>query len=109
MQDDLIFRITSFLPYPWVSRMDRTIYQQYPQLDPVKMLRKCIFASLTGYWIANLKGWNRYYSAIFATCPLLAKFLWDEWTLSKTLTPYGTIDFKGTAKLSIKSHYPLLD
>lgn len=65
-----------------------------------------MIASFAGYWIAKVKSWNRFYSSIIASSPLLIKFLWDEWALSKTLKPYGTIDFKGTPQLSIKHHYP---
>ena len=70
--------------YPWVSRDDRRIYERYPGLDPVGLGKKCFLGAFGGYWVGRLAGWNRTLTASVFTLPLIAKFLVDEWRLSRS-------------------------
>lgn len=93
MEDDIFRKITKMIPYPWVSRMDRNLYIEHPELDPVKLFQRTTIAAIAGYWIAKIKGWNRPLLCIGATLPLVLIFLHNEWKL-KDLKPAGVINFQ---------------
>lgn len=77
MQNDWALQAARVIKYPWVSRIDRTIYQQHPELDPVGLARKCLLAGITGYWVSRFMKWNRYIGTSIAVLPFAVKFLSD--------------------------------
>jgi hypothetical protein len=103
MERDWVYRAAWWVNYPWIARIDRSIYQGYPQLDPVRLLRHCFYAALGGYAVARVAGWNRLWCSAGLVLPLLVKFLADEWRLSSELPPPGLIDFRKTPKLQLPS------
>ena len=94
-----MYKVIQFINYPWISRMDRKVYEKYPELDPVKMGRYCLVAGVAGYWLGKVKRWNKTILTVGFAMPFLIKFMTDEWRLSSELTPASTIDFKKYPKL----------
>ena len=77
MENDWVYRVGQLVNYPWVSRMDRTIYEEYPQIDPVGLARRCFFAGIGGYSLGRYMGWNRSLSTLVSVLPFITKFLAD--------------------------------
>ena len=46
--------------------------------------------------------WNRSLSAFGSILPFVAIFLFQEWQLSKELTPYGEVQFNKMPKINIE-------
>ena len=82
--------------------MDRNIYNQHPQLDPVGLARKCLVAGVGGYWLGRTMKWNRSLCVFGSVLPFVSLFLFQEWQLSKELTPYGEVQFNKIPKLNIE-------
>ena len=75
MQKDPIFTIINSINYPWVNRLDRNVYQKYPQLDPTKLVIKSFVAGAIGYWFAIFTQKNKPLFATIATLPFIAHYL----------------------------------
>ena len=77
MEKDYVLRICNLINYPWISRTDRSIYEKYPQLDPVGMARKCFFMGLIGYGVARFMRYNRVLVTFGGIMPFAVKFIVD--------------------------------
>lgn len=88
MQKDSFFTIINSINYPWVNRLDRNIYQKYPQLDPTKLAIRSFAAATAGYWLALFTQKNKILFASLATLPIITHYLYEEWKLSKDLKSF---------------------
>jgi len=75
MQKDTIFTIINSINYPWVNRLDRNVYQKYPQLDPTKLAVRTFVAAGVGYWFGIFTQKNKNLFAGLATLPIFAHYL----------------------------------
>lgn len=83
MQNDPVYQLTKNIPYPFVSRLDRSLYQEHPELDPASLIRKALFLSVPTYWAGKLTGYGGYRIAAVVNVGLLAWFLGQEWKVSQ--------------------------
>ena len=99
MEQDIVYKICKIIEYPWASRIDRTVYKKYPELDPVKVGQMCMVAGIVGYWIGKIRRRSRVGLAMGCMAPFVGKFLVDEWRIAKEVQKDGRIDFKKYPKI----------
>ena len=77
METDWVYRLCQLVKYPWVSRIDRKVYQEHPELDPIILARRSFFGGLGSYAVARWMGWNRVLTVSGCLSIFVAKFLID--------------------------------
>jgi hypothetical protein len=75
MQKDTVFTIINSINYPWVNRLDRKVYQKYPQLDPTELAIRTLVAAGVGYWFGIFTQKNKILLATLATLPIFSHYL----------------------------------
>ncbi len=103
MQNDWVFWLIEKVKYPWVSRLDRSMYRSHSTLDPTNLAFECLIAAVGGYWVGRALGRNRVYYSIAATSGFVAYYLVKEWSLSSDLRAFDDLDFKISNKISFFS------
>ena len=103
MQSDWVFWLVEKVRYPWVSRIDRSVYKNHSALDPVELVRVGLVAAVGGYWVGRVLGKNRAYYAVGAATGIVAYYLGKEWSISSELRGFDEVDFKMANKISFFS------
>jgi hypothetical protein len=81
MDQFFIYQILNKCPYPFIVRHNRSeLYQKYPEVDPVMMVRKSVFLATAGYFVGTFVR-RPLTVAILTPLPLFIKFLYDEYQI----------------------------
>ena len=83
MHTDPLIQTLSKMPYPFINRHDRTLYQHHPHADPLRTFKHSLIAGLTGYWVGKVRGRREGLLALIFPLPVVSKFIWDEWRISR--------------------------
>jgi hypothetical protein len=60
----------------------------HPEVDPLQLMKKCLVASFAGYWVGKFLKRKEGLFALGFSLPLVIKYVYDEWRLSKDLKEY---------------------
>lgn len=53
------------------------IYKSNPELDPLRLMQKCLVASFAGYWVGKLWKRREMILALAFAVPVIAVYLYD--------------------------------